>query len=324
MTRTRNINDPLVSVVLPTYKRPDNLRNAVKSVHNQTYDRIELIVVDDHSPTPARDTLDSFTHSDTNVEIIRHNENRGANEARNTGIRESNGEYIAFLDDDDDWDPVKIEKQVEAFREAGPEVGVVYTGSKYVYDDYERTVVFSLEGQVTEQILRGRSLGEFTTIMVRRDVIRAAGLPDTDFPSWQDRDWLLRLSCHCEFKPVSEPLTTRRRVTEDSRISDNFEEKRDISYPLFVEKHRELAAEYGWRCERAFMAATTESLGQEALKNGYYSDARKYLLKSLRYQPLDRSRLVYSAVACGGKPTYVAAHTIVRLLHRCRTNTIHK
>lgn len=318
------MNDPLVSVVLPTYNRPDHLRNAAKSVQNQTYDRIELVVVDDHSPTPAEDTLGSLSLGGLTVKITRHDENKGANEARNTGIRQSSGEYIAFLDDDDSWDQSKIEKQVEAFREAGPEVGVVYTGSKYVYDDYERTVVFSLEGNVTEEILRGRALGEFTTVMVRRDIVRAAGLPDTDFPSWQDRDWLLRLSRHCEFKPVPEPLTTRRRVAKDSRISDNFEEKRDISYPLLIEKHRDLAAEYGWRCERAFMAATTESLGQEALKNGYYDDAKKYLIKSLQYHPIDRSRLIYSLVAFGGKYTYLPSHMVARLLHQLRNTTIRK
>jgi len=318
------MDDPLISVVLPTYNRPDNLRNAVESVDKQTYENIELIIVDDHSPTSATDSLSPLTFSDLSINIIRHSENKGANEARNTGIRESTGEYIAFLDDDDDWDPSKIEKQVKVFREAGPEVGVVYTGSEYVYDDYERTVIFSLDGNVTEQILRGGSIGEFTTVMVRRDVIRAAGLPDTDFPSWQDRDWLLRLSCHCEFETVPEALTTRRRVTTEARISDNFEEKRDISYPLFVEKHRDLAAEYGWQCEHAFMAAMTELLGREALKNGYYSEARKYLLKSLRYYPFDKSRLVYSLIACGGKHTYTAAHTMARLLHRYRTNTIRK
>lgn len=318
------MNDPLVSVVLPTYNRPENLLNAVKSVQEQTYGYIELVVVDDHSPTPAADTLSHLSFDELTVEIIRHEQNRGANEARNTGIRESTGEYLAFLDDDDDWAPSKIEKQVEAFCEAGPEVGVVYTGSEYVYDDYVRTVVFSLEGDVTEEILRGRSLGEFTTVMVSRDVVTTAGLPDTDFPSWQDRDWFLRLSRHCEFKTVPEPLTTRRRKTEEASISDNFEEKRDISYPLFISKHRDLAREYGWRCERAFMAATTESLGQEALKNGYYGDAKKYLLKSLRYHPIDRSRVVYALVAFGGKYTYVAAHMLVSLLHRFRTDTIHK
>lgn len=318
------MNEPPVSVVLPTYDRPENLRNAVKSVQEQTYRHIELVVVDDHSPTPAADTLSPLSFDELTVEIIRHEENRGANEARNTGIRESTGEYIAFLDDDDDWAPSKIEKQVAVFREASPEVGVVYTGSEYVYDDYVRTVVFSLEGDVTEEMLRGRSLGEFTTLMVRRDVAMAAGLPDTDFPSWQDRDWLLRLSRHCKFKTVPEALTTRRRKTGEDSISDNFEEKRDISYPLFIEKHRDLAAEYGWRCERAFMAATTESLGQEALKNGYYADAKKYLLKALRYHPLDRSRLVYALVAYGGKYTYGAAHTLASLLHRIRTGTIHK
>jgi glycosyltransferase involved in cell wall biosynthesis len=300
------------------------LRNAVESVAEQTYDDIELLVVDDHSPTPAEETLSGCSFGDMRVTCIRHSENRGANEARNTGIRHANGEYVAFLDDDDDWDPTKIERQVETFRRAEDDVGVVYTGSEYVYDDYERTVIFSVTGDVTTDILTGKSVGEFTTLMVEHDVIEEAGLPDTRFPSWQDREWQLRLSEHCRFEVVPEALTTRRRVTEDDRISDNYEEKRDVSYPLFLEKHRDTAAAYGLRYERAFVASMSEGLGQCALKNGYYADARKYLLKSLYYDPFEKSRWIYAIVSLGGKPTYRSAHELARTAHKIRSSPIEK
>ncbi|WP_336330088.1 glycosyltransferase family 2 protein [Haloarcula sp. CGMCC 1.2071] len=110
-----NGENPLVSVVIPTYGRDEHLPAAIKSVLNQQYDRIELLVVDDGSPTPVATTLPEDILSDGRVKTIRHKENRGANVARNTGIQTSNGDYVAFLDDDDRWDETKIGKQVDTF-----------------------------------------------------------------------------------------------------------------------------------------------------------------------------------------------------------------
>jgi len=307
---------PLVSVVLPTYKRPGKLRDAVDSVLGQTYDPVELVVVDDHSPTPASETLSDTAFGDTRGRIIRHVDNRGANEARNTGIEASNGEYVAFLDDDDTWRPKKLAEQVSTFRESGSAVGVVYTGTEYVYDDYSRSYVYTLSGDVTTDLLQGGKLGEFTTLMVQRDVIAKAGLPDTRFPSWQDRDWMIRLSRHCEFGVVTEPLTVRNLQMDNESISDNFEAKRDVSYPLLLEKHRETAGEYG--LEDEFVAATSEALGRTALKYGYYDDARKYLLKALYCDPTKQSRWAYSLASLGGVFTYRPAKELVRIFHEVR------
>ncbi len=88
--------------MIPTYGRPEFLEDAVRSVADQTYDPLELVVVDDCSPAPVET---QFTEADLgelhNVRFLRHEENQGANAARNTGIRAGNGEFIAFLNDDD-------------------------------------------------------------------------------------------------------------------------------------------------------------------------------------------------------------------------------
>jgi glycosyltransferase involved in cell wall biosynthesis len=305
---------PKVSVILPTYDRPGHLRDAVESVDTQTHGSVELIVVDDHSPTPAAETLSDVSLEDATLRIIRHETNRGANEARNTGIEAATGEYVAFLDDDDEWAPSKLARQVSAFDAGDDRIGVVYTGTVYDYGSYERTVLFSLSGDVTEALLRGGSLGQFSTLMIDADVMANCGTLDTRFPSWQDRDLLLRLSTQCRFKPIEEPLTVRSRVSDEQSITDNFEEKRDISYPLFLEKHRDLAASHG--VEREFVASLSENLGAAALKNGYYADARKYLLKSLYYGPVDRSRWIYALLSLGGSYTYGPASQLAHAFHR--------
>ncbi|WP_434531776.1 glycosyltransferase family 2 protein [Haloarcula sp. NS06] len=316
--------NPLVSVVLPTYKRPDKLRGAARSVANQTYSNIELIVVDDHSPQLAADTLAGEPLESIKVNCVRHQENRGANQARNTGIERAEGEYIALLDDDDAWDSEKIARQVAELEDSADGVGVVYTGCEYDYGDYTRDVIFTAEGNVTKDLLLGESFGEFSTLMVAADIIPQAGLPDERFPSWQDREWLIRLSLHTEFRVIPEVLTYRHCPEEADRISNNYAEKRDISYPLMVEKHRELAARYGRKYERAFLASLLFILGQEALRTRAYSDARTHLLKSVYYWPFRTDRWLFALASLGGRFSYMPAKNAMKTLNSIKSEAITK
>ena len=107
----------LVSVIIPTYKRKlDYVSNALQSVLNQTYDNIEIIVVDD-SPNdfPYRDEIKNYIEklNDDRVIYIRNEKNLGGSLSRNVGINASRGEYITFLDDDDEYMPGKVEKQLK-------------------------------------------------------------------------------------------------------------------------------------------------------------------------------------------------------------------
>ncbi|MFB6186238.1 MAG: glycosyltransferase family 2 protein, partial [Halobacteriaceae archaeon] len=99
-------SETLVSVVIPTYERPEYLQGAIQTALGQTYDNIEVIVVDDGSSDPYADEI--VAEFPQSVTCIRHDENEGLSAARNTGIRNANGEYVAFLDDDDRWHKTKI------------------------------------------------------------------------------------------------------------------------------------------------------------------------------------------------------------------------
>jgi glycosyltransferase involved in cell wall biosynthesis len=308
--------DPLVSVVLPTYDRPAELVRAVASVAAQTYPAVELVVVDDCSPTPAEAVVGDAVAAgdlalgDLRVTHVRHGTNRGANAARNAGVRAAAGSIVAFLDDDDEWHPEKLARQVAAFAAAGPDVGVVYTGMRFVRPDGTTDVCPTVRGDVTRDLLVGRSLSQFSAVAVRRSAIDAAGLPDERFPSWQDREWYLRLSTTCAFEAIPEPLCVRR-LDADDRISDDYPRKRDASYPLLVETHRSLAREYG--LEGAFLAATAESLGKSALQRGYYADARRHLLRAFRHDPVRSPRFyAFLLSALGGRPAYLAIRRVGR------------
>jgi glycosyltransferase involved in cell wall biosynthesis len=309
-------SEPTVSVVVPTYGRPDYLLDAIESVAAQTYSNVELVVVDDHSPEPVEPHLRELSLDGLSWRCLRHEENRGANAARRTGIDATDGEFVAFLDDDDYWTPTLVERYMEAFESGGPDVGVVAAGVRVVGADGEQIgrVVPDYAGDVTERLLRGTlQAATFSRFAVRRDVFDAAGYPDERLPSLQDREWHIRLSRRTRYASVPEALVVRR-VTGHGQITDDFEAKRDESVPRIVEKHESLAASYGDDCRREFLAHFDRTLGFSALRNGYYRDSVRYLVRSIRRDPTQTSTYGYLLLALGGPLTYGSARRAKRWL----------
>ena len=138
-----NKNGPLVSVVIPTYKRNDTLLRAIDSVYSQTYKNLEVIVVDDNAEFPEiREANEKNLIKYPNVVLIKNEKNLGGGLSRNAGIKVASGEYIAFLDDDDEYLPEKIEKQLDLMIEKKSDnIAVIYCyaeminvdGSVYTY-----------------------------------------------------------------------------------------------------------------------------------------------------------------------------------------------
>lgn len=131
----------LVSVVIPTYSRPVFLQRCVNSVLSQSYPNIEIFVVDDNNPdtearTETEKTMEVY-RDNSRVTYLQHEKNRNGSAARNTGWRAAKGEYITFLDDDDEIAETKIQKQVECLESLDASWGMCYTGYKLIkeYDD---------------------------------------------------------------------------------------------------------------------------------------------------------------------------------------------
>lgn len=309
--------DPLVSVVLPTYDRPEMLRRAINSVAAQTYPEIELVVVDDASPTPVCPVVERTAPEELQWQCLRHDQNQGANAARNTGIEAASGEILAFIDDDDRWQPAKLDEQVSVFQERGNGVGAVIVGQRTINGaGVERTIMPDISADATRDLLTGGTAGTFSTIAVRRSAVAAAGLPDERFPAWQDREWLVRLSKQCALATIREPLTIRQ-FGDYEQISNDFEGLRDRMLPLFVEKHRDTAAELG--CEETFMAVLNSGVASAGLVNGYYSDARRLALTAIRHDPRLPQPYQTLLLALGGQYTYGAALKLNRLLERLKS-----
>jgi len=308
---------PLVSIVVPTYDRPERLRDALSSIADQRYGNVEAVVVDDCSPRPVREAVPDIDSAyGFPVHVIRHAENRGASAARATGIDEATGSFVAFLDDDDRWEPEKIDRQVSRFEEVGEAAGVVYTGMRVVDEDDRtiRTHCARERGDVTRELLRRNFVGSFSTVMVRTAAIADAGPPDERFPAWQDAEWYVRLSKEWEFHPVPDPLVRIRQATDHEQISDDFD-RIARGAELFVQKYRPLAGEYGGLFEREFRGRIAFRLGAyNALRVGRYDTARRYLLRAVRCYPFEPVFWVYLSVSLGGKHTYDLAKALKRTL----------
>jgi len=304
--------DPLVSVVITTYNRPSYLEAAVESVRNQTYNHIELVVVDDHSETPARDVLnDGSSNEFVNLTCVRHEENRGANAARNTGIGTANGEFVAFLDDDDRWAEEKVARQVNVFQRSN-DVGLVYTGAKGIQGD-EKTVLTPprIQEDITKALLCRNVVGTQSSVMVRSDLAAETPL-DERFPAWADLEWYVSLSQKCEFRRLPDPLV-EYEFTSPGRLSDDFE-KAEQGYKVFVEKFRPTAAEYGYLFERKMLGWAAYRVATSAFYQQKYEDARRYLKLAIRRYPFELAFMKYYAASLGGQSTHRAAQFIKRFI----------
>lgn len=198
----------LVSVVIPTHNRQELIADAVRSVLDQSYKRMEIIVVDDGSTDNTREVISHFDQPITYI----YQERSERSKARNTGVKYSSGEYIAFLDSDDVWERHKIERQV-AVLDAEPCIGVVYTDMSYL-DTHGRIIKGPVSEERSEGI--GQSLyealmcenvvGSPSAVMVRRGCLAEAGLFDERMRSCEDLDLWRRLAKHHRFYRIGEPL----------------------------------------------------------------------------------------------------------------------
>lgn len=216
-------SDSLVSAVIITHNRKDLVQGAIDSVLNQTYSNIELFVIDDASEDGSREILEARAEKEGFVYIyIPKTESKGGNHARNVGIKKSHGEYVAFLDDDDEWLPEKIDKQVE-FLENHSECGVVACFNIVEFDfkdRYPENRDGMMEGDVHDRIFTW--IPFVTSVaMYRREVFEEVGVFDENLRYWQEYDLNIRVAQVTEFGCVNEELGLYRVVKKDKNRLTN-------------------------------------------------------------------------------------------------------
>ncbi len=194
---------PEVSILIPTYNRAHVLKRAIRSVLQQSYEDFELIVIDDGSTDETKAVVRAF--EDKRLRYVRQ-QNKGAAAALNLGIREARSRFIAFLDDDDEWLPDKLEVQMDMFRSERMKTGVVYTGrwrvdpgsNEKMY--YPPDTIPKMNGDLHTLLFAHVTFVCLVTAVIRKECFEKVGGFDETLPSGNDRDLWIRISRHFEFR----------------------------------------------------------------------------------------------------------------------------
>jgi len=299
--------NPTVSVIIPTYNRAHLIKRAIQSVLNQTYQDFEVIIVDDGSTDNTEKVVKSF--NDPRIRYIRHEKNKGAAAARNTGIKAAKGKFIAFQDSDDEWLPEKLEKQMKVFETASAKVGVVYTGFWRIENNKKIYIPFSWvkqkEGNIHKELLKGSFIG-LPTVLIKKECFRKGEMFDEKLPRLQDWELVIRLSKYYNFKCVNEPLLVSY-YTSDSISANN--EAYIKALKLILSKHFNEFTK-----EKKLLSKHYFSIGVNLCLNNNFKEGRNYLIKAIKTHPSSIKYLLVTFLSFFGQGVYNKATEIYRKL----------
>lgn len=328
--------EPLVSVVIPTYNRAYCLPETISSVLSQTYQNIEIVVVDDGSTDR---TSELFAERYANVDRIKYIQqpNRGVSAARNTALKQANGEFVAFCDSDDIWLPWKIRAQVSCMQ-AFPAAGLSWTDlsavdnsgrvlhARYTRTCYETWSFFALEelfssarrlseidlllpaeivtesaycGDIFSKMVVGTIIN-MPTVMARRLHIEKAGLFDETMVAGEDYDFNLRLT---EIAPAVfiDAASVRYRVGAPDQLTRPallIEQARNSLRTLvpYIRQKRS-RIQLTDKLLSQVLAKKYRWLGQTEFDAGLYRSSRSNFLQSLFHQPAQPKLFTLAAMA---------------------------
>jgi len=208
-----NEKKPLVSVIIPTFNRSAMVVEAVESVLAQTCAELEIIVVDDGSTDDTRERLLSYGQR---LVLVVNEENQGVSAARNRGIRQSQGEFVALLDSDDLWQPEKIQRQLDFFF-TYPQAMICQTEELWIRRGRRvnpRQKHRKYSGYIFPHCLP-LCIVSPSAVMIKRELFSRVGLFDEQLPACEDYDLWLRIAVHEPIFLLDEPLIVKRGGHDD-------------------------------------------------------------------------------------------------------------
>ena len=270
---------PLVSVIIPAYNSASYIEEALNSIFDQTFKDFEVIVVDDGSTDTTKRILEKYG------ERIRYyyQKNGGPASARNHGIREAHGQYIAFLDADDLWLPTKLEKQLALFQR-NEQLGMVTTGAcsfdekgVYGYSTNKRKTLMT--GDIARNIFLHSNIGT-PTVLVRKEVFDTIGLFEENIRQGEDDNMWIRIAANYEVELIDEALIKVRNHPQ--RMTLNKEELLEsVQANIQLLKTR-----YGEKVKSKIAEAIPQkisyiqfAIGYGYYESGNYSKARRAFAK---------------------------------------------
>ena len=298
---------PKVSVIIPTYNRAEFLGCAIKSALNQTFKDIEIVVADDRSTDNTPELVRSF--DDERIKYLFNEGNKGPSATRNTAILASEGEYIAFLDDDDEWLPDKLQRQVEFLDNSRPNICGVYTNRLFIEKTTGKIIsdnpgTESLEGNLLYQLLI-KSPIHTSTVVIKKSCLNEIGLFDETISYMEDYDLWIRLSKNWDFQYISKPLT-KAYVHGIAHLSRNLEGQTAGKEKL-LERY-----EYLFKTNRKSWGALYLCLGAQYCQLKQMKRGRKNIIKGIMKYPFSKIAYFHFFSSLLGPNNYQAVRKLYK------------
>lgn len=236
------MSDPVFSIITPTFRRPLLLKRNIISVRNQTFENYEQIIIDDADDKETERIVAGF--NDERIIFLRHESGKGAAASYNTGIKASRGKFIVFLDDDDEYLPISLEKMHKRISQSGPDIGFIISGFSKVRDKGNGEEIVSSTiwpdhfSEKGEGLVAATSIGNGYGVCIKRECIDEIGLYDETIISGQDTDFLFRLAQNFDFGTIPEVLVKIHQHDYPQLTSDQ-------NYLIRIESREKIIDRYG-------------------------------------------------------------------------------
>jgi glycosyltransferase involved in cell wall biosynthesis len=279
---------PKASVIIPSYNSAAFIERALNSVLAQTMDDYEILICDDASTDSTCDMVRSFAQVDSRIKLLRLQENGGAAAARNLGLTAACGEYIAFLDSDDEWLPEKLTRQIALMDSRPPTTGLCLCGADIIRDGDPNRTVHNLPDPAWEtDSYRKFVLSQIpfttSTILFRRSVLALSGPMNPTMRQHEDSDFLGRILEHYDLAAFPEPYVIMHLSTSPSKgVYQRLLHSSQISFAKIPKIRKKL----GWWTAVRYRARIRMNLCRVALRERQWTQFSYQLLRRLVAFPL--------------------------------------
>ncbi len=272
---------PKISAIITTFNRAEFFRRAIESVLNQTYSDFELLILDNSSIDNTEEVVNGF--EDERIRYIKH-QPINISQARNLGLKESKGDYIAFLDDDDEWLPEKLEKELEIFNQGNEKLGLVYGGFIRIDEngkEFERHAP-TLKGNIFEPYLCRQDplTGSASNPLIKKLVFKVVGEFDENLFSSEDWEFYIRLFRKFEADFIAEPVV---KIRSHSRYHLSGRTKDELEAELLVyNNYKDILKKYP-RVKSFYLQA----IGGKFCRIGNPAQGRRYIKDAITTYPFN-------------------------------------
>lgn len=257
-------NNPLISIIIPTFNRAGLIDKALLSIKNQFYQNWECIVIDDFSIDNTIEAVQKWVDADSRFRLINNQRKKGAQGARNTGILNAKGSWIAFNDSDDEWLPEKLNQQATIIKENSFNPLLVIHSNCIVHDHQSNTNeswnLPLIQGVKPHRKLLNASSPMFQGLITSKVALADINYLDEEVPSYQEWDTAIRLAQHCDFIHFEEPLFIYHKHSEDTISKDMSRDIEGFDY-IRVKFREDFSKFYG---EAAYVESLINNIGRAA------------------------------------------------------------